>query len=400
MLGVSVPAMAQSRVVPVAERIAGDHAAIGMRKGAFLVIPRVDLEESIRDNIYVMPGPRRHDRVTTVRPEVAVKSNWSRHAVNLLAKAELNRFAVHDSENTNNYKLAIDGRVDVRHETSVGGGLAWRRDHEDRGDPETPASVASPQEYDTTTAKLGAYRGLGRLRARLDSEVRRLAYKDTFTTSGLPVDASLRNRTEYRQSLWLGYRLTPQFELFGKGSMDNRVYDTKAPVNRSSRGQVYVLGGTFDITGKTHADVYGGLLRRHYTQPGTPDLAAPTFGAKLTWNPGGMTTVLARVDRTVEETTLGASSGYIATRYALGLQHALTRRLVAHADMEADTNHYRGTAPNQRRDTVWTASLGADCYLGRIWRLGLGYTYRNRDSNASGGGYRANTVLIRLSATY
>lgn len=386
--------------MPVAEQVAGDHAPLGMRAGGFLVIPRVTIDEDYRGNIYATTHNTKSDMVTRIRPEVAVKSNWGRHALNVLVRADANRFATHTQENTTNYHVAMDGRLDVLRETSVGGGVAWTRAHEDRGDPNTPASVVEPQQFDTLVGKVGAYRGLGRLNARVESEARRLDYKNNYTIAGLLVDSSLRNRSEYTQSVRLGYKLDPAFEVFAKGAVDSRVYDSKLPLNRSSHGAMYVAGAGFDISGKSRGEFYGGYMRRDYRAAGVPGIGAPTYGAKLVWNPTGLTSVIAKIDRTIEETTLGASSGYVATRYKAVVQHALTRRVVLHADAELATNHYKGVAISQRRDTQWTAGAGVDYYLNRILKVGLGYTNTNRNSNVSGGDYAANAIMVCLSAAY
>lgn len=393
---------AQSEVVPVGQRMAAAHAPQGVRAGSFLVIPKVDLEESYKDNIYATKSNTKDDFITTVRPEIAARSNWSRHQVNALARGEFQRFADHTKENQDNYLVATDGRLDVLRDTSIGGGVSYAKDHEERGNPNSPSTASKPTEYNTTTARVGAERSLGVVNARIDSEAKKIDYKNGVTTAGALVDNNARDRMEYTQTLRVGYKFDPRYEAFVRGSIDTRAYDRKGgtTVNRSNHGSKVVAGSTFDISGKTKGEVFAGAVRRNYVDNGLKDITEPTWGGTLTWNATDLTTVTANVDRTIEETTLGSSSGYVATGYDLGVEHALTRDVLLNAKAGYADNMYKGNTAGQRKDKVWTAGAGADYYFGRCFKTGVGYTYQNRDSNISGGGYSSNAVMLKLTANY
>jgi len=392
-------AHAATDVVPVSERMGQDIAPLGVRAGSFLVIPKVDLDETYDDNIYATENSTKSDFVTKVKPEVAVKSNWSRHEVNALARGSFNRYADHDQENSDNYLVALDGRADVMRDTSVGGGIAYAQDHEDRGDPDAVASAVEPTEFETTTARVGAYRGLGRANARIDSEVKNFNFKNGFTNAGALVNNDLRDRTHYTQTLRLGYDLTPVFQPYVKGSVDSRVYDNKAPTNRSSHGNSVVAGTTIDLSGKTRADAFAGYARRNY-QGALKDVSEPTYGLGLTWNVTDVTTILANIDRTIEETTSAGASSYLHSAYSAGVEHAFTRRWLGTAGLEFANNDYKGSTGTVRKDDVWTASVGSKYLINRCFSVGAEYRFRDRNSDAVNSDYSRNQVMVRLSATY
>jgi hypothetical protein len=396
-------AAAQSKVISAGEKAARDNAPMGVRAGSFLIVPKVDVDGEYNDNIYATQNNEKSDFITTVRPEVAVKSNWSRHAVNGLARVETKKYADNNSEDQDNYLVALDGRADVIRDTSIGGGVAMARDHEERGNPNAIASGVEPTEFETMTGRVGLYRGLGKANARLDSEAKNIDYKNGRTAAGALVDNNLRDRNEYTQSLRLGYKVTPEIEGFVKGSIDSRVYDRKGSAanrNRSNHGQSYVAGAAFDMTGKTKGEVYAGVAERNYSDNGFKDISEPTFGGKVTWNFSELTTVKAAIDRGIEETTLGASSGYVGTNYTVGVEHALMRNVVLRANAGMANNEYKGFAANQREDDIITAGVGADYWFNRCFKAALDYGYTDRDSNVTGGDYSRNTVLVRLTATY
>lgn len=400
---VASAATAQTKVISAAEKVARDNAPMGVRAGGFLIVPKVDVDGEYNDNIYATQTNETSDFITTIRPEVAVKSNWSRHAVNALARVETKKYADKSSEDQDNYLAALDGRADVMRDTSIGGGVAFARDHDERGNPNNVASGVEPTEFETTTGRVGLYRGLGKANARFDSEARNIDYKNGRTSAGALVDNNLRDRNEYAQTLRFGYKYTPEVEAFVKGTMDNRVYDRKGTAAnrlRSNQGQTYTAGAAFDMTGKTKGEVYAGVAERNYVDNGFKDISEPTFGGKVTWNFSELTTLKAAIDRGIEETTLGASSGYVGTAYTAGVEHALMRNVVLRANAGMTNNEYKGFAANQREDDIVSAGVGADYWINRCFKAALDYGYTDRDSNVTNSDYSRNTVMVRLTATY
>lgn len=398
-VAVILASTASAEVTPVADRMARDYVPNGVRAGSFLVIPKVDLDATYDDNIYATKNNTKSDFIATVRPEVTVKSNWNRHSVGAVARGEINRYMDHNDEDTENFFVGADGRVDVMRDTSIGGGVSYARSHEDRGNPNAVGTTTEPTEVNTTTAKLGAYRSLGRANARLETDAKDIDYKNGRTSAGAVVNNNIRDRREYGTSLRLGYQFTPVIEAYVKGGFDNRVYATKAPTNRSNTGTNTVVGAVFDITGKTKGDVFAGYEKRNYK--GTlKDISEPTFGAKVTWNASELTTVLANVTRNIEETTLGSSSGYVSTDYGVDVQHGLTRQILLKGGVHYTNNEYQGTAANLRNDDIITAKLGAKYYLNNCWSVGPEYTFTDRNSNITNSDYSRNAVMLRLTATY
>lgn len=394
-----VPA-AFAQVVPVSERMANDYAPLGVRAGSFLVIPKVDFEAESNDNIYATDKNTKGDIIGRVKPEVAVQSNWSRHAVNALANASVNRYADHHKDSTTDYTVALDGRADVTRDTSIGGGVSTSKNHEDRGDPNAVASSVKPTEYDMHVARAGIYHAMGKANARFDSEVKKYDYKNGTTTAGAVIDNNVRDRTHYTQALRGGYAFTPDMEAYVKGSVDARVYDKKtAGTSRSSNGNTVVAGAVMQPTGKTKADVYAGYTKRNYNA-GFKDVHTPVWGANVLWNATDLTSVMAGLNRSVEETTLAGSSAYAMTAYNLGVEHAFGRQILGTAGLAYETDDFKGVAANQRSDKITTASVGGKYIFNRCLSAGADYQYRIRNSNATGADFDRNRVLVRLTGTY
>lgn len=398
----TVAAGAMAEVLPVSTRVAKENAGLGVRVGSFLVTPKADVEETYNDNVYSTTRNEKSDFITTVRPEVTARSNWSRHALNALARAEVNKYADNSSESNNNFVAAVDGRADVMKETSIGGGLSFVRDHEDRGNPNSIGAGVEPTQVDTRTAKLGAYRGLGRFNVRVDGEAKNIDHKNGYTSTGAAVNNSLRDRNEYGTAARVGYKATDITEVFVKADMDSRVYDRKGgtTTNRSNHGKSAVIGANVEMTGKTKAEVFVGQAKRNYVDAALKDISELTYGAKLIWNATDLTSIIGNITRGIEETTIGASSGYVNTSYDLGVEHAVMRNAVLNASLGLANNDYKGTAANQRNDDVLKAEVGGKYYFNRNLAAGLGYMFTDRSSNVANGDYSRNTVMVRLTGTY
>ncbi|MCP5405882.1 MAG: outer membrane beta-barrel protein [Pseudomonadaceae bacterium] len=405
MLAATVLASAlHAEVLTVGQRMEHDNQpSKGLHVGGFYLSPRLTAGETYTDNVYAMPHNTKNDFITTVKPEVVAKSNWSRHSLNGLLNVERSQYLDHNDESHTNHTAAIDGRLDVMKNTYVGGGVSTQYLHEDRGDPNAVAIASKPTAYRLNTAKVGVYRGLGRFNARVDSEVKNYNYDNGYTNTGALVNNGQRDRNEWTQSLRVGYKATPGTEVFVRGDVDSRVYDHKGgagTLNRSSHGNSVVAGVDMDISGKTKAEVFGGYMRRNFTDIGRKDITDPTYGAKVTWNPTGLTTVTGRVARTIEETTLASSSAYVNQSYDLGVEHGLTRNLLLTGGLGYANNDYKGFAANQRDDDIYSANAGLKYYVNEWLAAGLGYSFINRESNVTGGDYTRNRIMATLNGTY
>lgn len=394
---------AEPWVVPVSQRMASAHKPQGLRAGAFVLHPQTTASVMLNDNIYATSTNRKADTIVKLRPQVAAQSDWSRHALNLLAMVERASYARHEDENTTDYRVAADGRVDIVRNTSLGGGVALARNHEDRGDPESAGSSLEPTRYTTAQAKVGFYRGAGKVKLRADSDVRNLDYTMGTTAAGTPVATHLRDRTEWTQQARVTYQAVPGREVFVRGKADTRAYNIKgsaADALRSSHGREVVGGVVMDVTGKAKLEASAGYVARDYVSPLRKDIQAPAMGAKLVWNPSQITTVTGKVDRTVEETILPGSTAYLHDTYLLGLEHALSQNLLLQGKADYSTNQYQGMAPWQEHQQIWTLDLGTKYYLKDRVAAQAGYQFRQRDSNVSGHDYTRNLLTLGLTGTY
>lgn len=405
-IAASSSALAQSADLdsntPVFDRARPDYDAKGLPLGAFRVKPTLNVEENYRNNIYATETNAKSDYITSVKPALDINSDWSRHELNFHADGDFNHYQNHNDESNNNYGAGLDGRLDILRETFVTGEATYNLRHEDRGDPNSSSSTTKPTEYGETVARLGIFRGVRRVSAKLDGEYKNLNYKNGKTSTGAVVDENDRDRDEYKGTLRLGYEFLPDYEAFIRGSLNTRNYDAAinpGNVNRDSDGYDVAVGTALNFSGKTRGEVYAGWMEQSYDDASLHTVKGATYGADVTWNATALTSVLLNASRSIEETTQANASAYINTSYGIEVQHELMRNILLGATASYTQNDYQGGS-STRKDDYTKAGLNGKYLLSRNISLKASYDYTDRNSNVSGQDYTDHSALVGVGVAF
>ena len=165
------------------------------------------------------------DFIADLRPELAVSSNWTNHALNFTAGADVGRYASYSRLNYEDWNVSGDGRLDISRDSALFLGGGFSHEHEDPGEPDTPADAKNPTEYDLINGfgryvhRVGRFRGIG------EATILRLDYDKTNTEGGPSISNSGRDRNVYAGGLQLGYELVPSYEAFVRAEGNSRDYD-------------------------------------------------------------------------------------------------------------------------------------------------------------------------------
>ena len=127
--GLSNAAMAQSvssaagsnfkrdRNVSVSARPRPDYQAAGIHAGGFTVYPKLATTFEHNDNIYAAKTGKQDDTVWHINPEIDVASNWNRHFLSAYVRGGFNRYSDNSTENSDDYAVGADGRLDITRNT-------------------------------------------------------------------------------------------------------------------------------------------------------------------------------------------------------------------------------------------------------------------------------------------
>ena len=130
------------------------------------------------DNIYRTNGGETGEIVISVRPRIDVASQWSNHELAISAGADADFFMDEDHENTMDWLMRADGRIDITRDANVYAGLEVQGLHDNRGDPNAPRASREPVSYSRRDARLGGFYRLNRLGLTLEGDIAHLDYDD------------------------------------------------------------------------------------------------------------------------------------------------------------------------------------------------------------------------------
>lgn len=381
----------------VVDRPRPGYDAVGIRAGAFMILPQASVSERYNDNIYATDTNETDDFITRLGASVAVNSDWSRHALGLSAGVSKYIYADHTGENRLDWNVGATGALDVTRDTRLDGGVNYSQLHEDRGDPNAPAAAAEPIEYDLLAANANFNQRFNRLTARISGGYDDYDYKDVGAIGGGIIDQDVRDRKEYTEALRLGYDVSPDTNVYIEGALNQRDYDLSPPVtltDRNSDGYSAVVGSDFRLSNLLQGEVYVGYQSQSYDQVGFSDVTGIRYGGNVEWYMTPLTTVTFNAAADVEETTTAGASGYLSQSGGVRIDHELLRNLLINARFSYTNAKYENIT---RTDDTFRAGLGVDYLINRNFALGLGYDYTDKNSDAIGEDYKRNEVGLTLT---
>ncbi len=268
---------------PATEREAENYDPKGIQIGSFTLFPSIEADETFSDNIYATSAGKQAAFVQLFNPALDLRSDWNNHMLNLYARSTVSLFSVDPSlNNFQDVSVGGDGQLDIQRNWYLLGGASWNRQHEERGTPNTVTGPGLPiTVYNQTSANIGYYQKFNRLSVRLDGRLDNFSYlENSLGPAQGVIPSSDRNRNEWREAARLGYEFLPGYEVWVRGSFNQRTYsqlDTFG-LNRSSYGFDVVGGILIDLGAVTSVEVFAGYLQQNFVDNQFAMISTPTFG--------------------------------------------------------------------------------------------------------------------------
>ncbi len=381
--------------------------AKGVRLGGFKLFGTVEADEVFNDNVNATSSAvgKQAGFIQLVNPTLELKSDWNNHMLHAYAKGGFGFYSVNPQ--LNNYQdasIGADGRLDIQRNWNVYGGASWNRRHDEFGTPNTPTGIGLPVTvYNQATANVGYFQAFNRLNVRLDGRYDNY----NFFNNGLGpaqgvIPNSDRNRNEWREALRFGYEFSPGYEVWVRGSLNQRRYfqlDTSG-LDRSSNGFDVVGGVVIDLGGITAVEVFAGYLQQTYVSGQFATISTPTFGLTGYWNPVRDLWVKPFIRRTVDDSAFTGSAAYLSTTGGLDVNYHVrpNLRLDGHADYAVADYSALSAGGSNQYDQYITLRAGLMYLPTANFYVGPTYQFIHRSSNQFNGDYDQNVVMLRLGA--
>jgi hypothetical protein len=368
---------------------------LGMRAGAFLIYPAMTIDGVHDDNIFAVESDEDSDFITHFRPELAIESDWGRHALNFDAGADIGRYNDNGDEDYEDYRVSLDGRLDMQRQNNLSARAGYANEHVPRSSP-NDENGTKPTTYDIGSLSAAYRHRLNRLTFRVGGAFKQFDYDNVKASDGTTINNQDQNRDVDTYLAQVNYELQPEYSAFLRTRYKDVKYDQKYDDNglqRSSDGYQVDVGTELFLSGVMFGEVYLGYVDRNYDDPTLNDIDTVTGGAALTWLPTGLTTVTFTVDRDIAETIVDNASGILETEAGVRVDHELLRNLLLNARLAAMDEDFEGTS---RNDNYLTVGLGAEYLMNRYLYLTMGYAYQDRDSNEAGEDFTDNRFLVGI----
>jgi len=386
--------------VSVRDRPRPDYEATGQKAGGFTVYPRVTVDLEHNDNIYAVATGKTDDNIWRVKPEVAVRSDWSRHALGFFAGGNVIRYADHGSENTEEYTVSANGRIDVARGSNITGSTQFQRLTEPRtsitaGSP--AGATPKPVQYDLVTSSLVGVKEFNRLRVTGRLDDKDFNYKD----QGSPLfNQNTRDRNELSYGAKAEYAVSPDTAVYATATGNKKDYDTNlAAFDRSSDGYVVGVGANFDLSEVMRGDIQVGYMKQSYDQAAFKDISGFNAVGNVEWFPTQLTTIGINGSRTIEESVAPGSPGYISSNIGASIDHELLRNVLLSANASYGKDAYEQVDRDDKRTNF---SATATYLLNRRVGLFLTYNYLKQESSGaqSGASFKDNKLIASVALQF
>lgn len=379
----TIPPRTENSTQQVSHTPEKDETKNGISWGNFLLFPELSATVMHDDNIYASRKNELSDTVLTTSAAIRMKSNFDHHAFEIGSGVDLNRYHRFTAENTSDSWVYAKGRIDLTKSSYIYGGAGLSHNHEDRSSPdalaiEQTATLASPTQYTDLNGNIGIYHSLTKSFAvRLGASAIKLNYENTPLIGGGTYSNDYRNRTETLVGGRLIFAASDIVNLFAQGAYDNRVYESS---NRSSHGTNAALGIGLKPSDTLSGEAYIGRIHQYYDNPNFASIHTEDYGFNIKYKTTPWTNFTLDLSRSLEETTVLNSSGYINTSLIGRVNHSLSRDFSLNASLTREWSQYNDIS---RTDVYTGAGVGAKYYFSNSVYTTADYKYRRRTSSVT-----------------
>ena len=372
----------------------------GTRVGALLISPSFGIEADANDNVFARRDVKRGDVAVALQPALAVRSQWSRHALGLSADGSIKRYAKRKTENVETYAVKLDGRLDISADTRISADLGAGRRIEARGTTGDTLFGAAPISFTVLTGGGEIEQTFARARITLAGRYERFRYEDR-DLAGTVIDLSPRDFEALSASLRGAIGVGPGVAVFASLAWNrNRYLSPPIGPSRDSHGVTALAGLAFGLNRLLQGEVGIGWVRQDFTASIFPRISGLAYNAQLRWNPTRLTMVRLSGGRSFQRSPILGIAGVQQHEAMLSAEHELLRTLILRPSVRylvADFQVPTGAAKRQERFV--TGAFGASWRLNRHFEILGDYAHslsRNSGAVDPGRAYDRNRVTLSL----
>ncbi len=386
----------------VADRLRPDYDPVGINLGGVTLFPSVTTSLETTDNYRASQTNRQGDSYAVIQPEIALRSNWSRHRLDArVYVAPSFHFSLPD-ENVTQFGVSTSGTYDVSHDTSIRADATAARFVESRSSLGSFRGTAEPVRYDLFRGGLGVSHSIADLTLTAGVSGERRNFQDVPLVGGGTIDQDYRDVRVITASGSAQYALRNGIGLIVSGQYDNSRYSFRpgspafvagVDLDRKSSGFSIQGGVTLELTRLIIGTLQVGYLRRNYTDRRLSNFSGLSYNADVLWNVTQLTSLRFRAGRSVEDTSATQIAGNTRSDFRVSVDHELYRYILLNGDVGYASFRPNGLGIGGQE---YTLGAGVRYLINRRFTLSGNVRYSGRTSDSAFLRYHAASASIAL----
>ncbi len=362
--------------------------------------PALGIELRYDDNIFRSAANEQTSLITVLSPSLLASFVPSKHRFELEYNGELASYADSSPDDYDDHEFRAGAYLQLGQRSLLDFVGTYEDSHENRGtglsegfDPELDQLLDAPDEYERAQFLGRLTYGATGTRGRLVFEVGQSELEYT----------NHRDRTRFfdRDDRYGGsifyYRIMPNTSLL----LDLRAtefeyqHDRVLQPSLDSTEYRYLLGATWDVTGKTTGTVKVGYVEKIYADDTRVDFSEPYWELDIRWSPRSYSYFDFATARYPSEVTSVTGDLIDNTTYSITWSHEWSDRVVSHITARDVDQKFRGSATGRLQElTEYGMTLAYEMRRWLTWEFGVDVS--SRKSNVD----RLNFdgTIIRLGA--
>jgi hypothetical protein len=371
----------RGRYVDVTTRSQPDFDPQPIRSGAFVITSSLGVSGEYNDNVFAEPDNEDDDTILRVTPRVDARSDWTVHELALGGWVNHREHMDFDTENTTDYNLFGQGRIDVSRDFQVTLGADYGHFTEDRYAAGSFAA-SEPASFDR-----------GEVYARALYRNDRIQLQGTVGTSSEDYDQAVQdfrdNDTSYVSGR-VSYAISPDVAVFVQARQADLDYSQS---NRDGTQTTIDAGVNFELSAPFSGEIAVGQFKDDRDDPTFGDSDGLNVAGNLKWFPTELTTVTFLANRGVFDPGLAASATAVNTGFGVRIDHELLRNVLLFGNVRQETSEYEGTVID-REDDALSLAVGGAYKMNRNMHLEFQLSTRAQDSSGAQAGPEADVNIV------
>ena len=370
-------------------------AQLGLRAGAFIVLPAVEITGGYDTN----PGRgpvARGSSLLTVAPELLAKSDWERHEITANLRGSYTAYGQTPELDRPAFDGKIAGRLDVTRDTSLLGEGTLVVGTDNPGSPNVQAGLSRFPIFTTIGGSAGIGQRFNRVEVTAKTTVERTEYQDSQFTDGTTETNHDRDFNRYATLVRTSYDLMPGIKPFVEGGYDVREHDQQFDrfgIERDSTGWTLKGGSSFSFARTLTGEFAVGYIERDYKDPSLQQLRGLSFDGSLIYALSALTNVKFTAQTVAGETTVPGTAGIFTRNAGVEVEHAFRRWLIGAVKFNYGYDDYVGSP---RKDNRYALSGTVTYKLNRMMQVKAEVREEWLRSSVSGVDYNASVFLLGM----